>query len=134
MKRFQDTFACKSRAHCVTCRYREGGRAWREGLGAKWLMPDGAPDFECPFGVAWNISEAEAPPRPAQPRRPRKAQPKAIVPPAEAERILGQWFDARQACFGCPSKCKANLTQSGTCSYRRRAKAGIRPACPEGRF
>jgi hypothetical protein len=44
---------CKGRAHCGTCRNREGGRAWRESLGVAFILPAGAPDFPCPYGVPW---------------------------------------------------------------------------------
>ena len=61
------------------------------------------------------------------------AHPRPATTP-EAEAILGEWIDARQSCFGCPDKCEATLSNRGTCGYKAKARAGIRPACPAGRF
>lgn len=55
MKNFTGSSACQSRAHCGACRDREGGRTWREGLAAAFVLPADAPDFACPHGVAWGF-------------------------------------------------------------------------------
>jgi hypothetical protein len=44
---FTASFDCLSRKHCKTCRDREGGRQWRESMGA--------PKGECPHGVPWGF-------------------------------------------------------------------------------
>ena len=44
---------CARRLHCEMCRDREGGREWRTSLGQYFEVPEGAPDFDCPRGLAW---------------------------------------------------------------------------------
>jgi hypothetical protein len=44
---------CARRLHCETCRDRETGREWRKSLGQYFEVPAGAPDFDCPHGLAW---------------------------------------------------------------------------------
>jgi hypothetical protein len=59
MQLFVLTSHCQSRAHCSTCRDKEGGRAWRKSTGQVYTLPE-APagavdpsDFECPYGLPW---------------------------------------------------------------------------------
>lgn len=54
MKLFIDSTACRSMAHCRTCRDREGGRKRRQFWSEHFILPDGAVDFECPFGGRWD--------------------------------------------------------------------------------
>lgn len=44
---------CRTQSFCEKCRDRESGRDWRGSLAAAYVLPDGAPDFDCPYGVAW---------------------------------------------------------------------------------
>lgn len=46
---FTDSHACKSRAHCKSCR---GSRQFRRLLGASYELPGGVVDFGCPRGLA----------------------------------------------------------------------------------
>jgi hypothetical protein len=46
---------CQPGTHCCTCRNREGGRAWRQSLGAAVTLPADAPDFACPYGKPWGV-------------------------------------------------------------------------------
>jgi hypothetical protein len=61
MRLFVDSYACRSRAHCRTCRDLRGGRSWREGLAATYRLPGGAPDWTCPHGVNWGIARPPEP-------------------------------------------------------------------------
>ena len=59
MKRFVDSMACRSRAHCPVCRDREGGRKMRTAWGRRFLLPDDKVDFDCPFGGGWGASPSK---------------------------------------------------------------------------
>lgn len=50
---FVESFDCECRAHCLTCRDVEVGRAWRQQLTAGFTLPGNRVDFPCPHGVAW---------------------------------------------------------------------------------
>ena len=67
MKLFAKTDHCLSRAHCRTCRDREGGQGWRQILALSFTLPSGAPDFECPHGLEWGATpeRVAAEPEPA---------------------------------------------------------------------
>lgn len=54
---FVDTIHCMSKAHCNTCRNKEGGRPWRKGLTSLFVLPDDKVDFECPYGKDWGDSQ-----------------------------------------------------------------------------
>ncbi len=54
---FFETEACTSGTHCSTCRDREGGRSFRIGLARAFVLPDDAPEFECPHGKKWEETE-----------------------------------------------------------------------------
>jgi hypothetical protein len=53
MKAFTQTAACTSGLHCATCRSLEGGRKIRTNWSKRFIMPNEAPDFACPFGKPW---------------------------------------------------------------------------------
>lgn len=55
---FTQTDHCHSRAHCHTCRDKEGGRQWRAAL-RKCFRVDEI-DFECPHDVPWGITSPVA--------------------------------------------------------------------------
>lgn len=57
MNIFIDDDSCKSNIHCVTCRDKEGGRAFRESLGRMFILPVDAPDFVCPYGKDWGFQQ-----------------------------------------------------------------------------
>ena len=48
---FAETPHCRREAHCRTCRDREGGRKWREGIAKRYAV-EGV-DWECPLGHPW---------------------------------------------------------------------------------
>ena len=56
--RLTDSTHCRSRAHCETCRDREGGRATRAHWAKRYALPGGAVDFACPFGGKWGTPPA----------------------------------------------------------------------------
>ena len=58
MTNFFQTIHCLSRAHCVTCRNRNKGHGWREQI-LRVFKTEVSTDFDCPYGVAWEIKEAE---------------------------------------------------------------------------
>jgi hypothetical protein len=70
---------CASRAHCPTCRNKDGGRAWRESLAQAFIVPGDAPDFTCPYGLEWgaNPESIDTSPQPIQPV-PRDQWPLAV--------------------------------------------------------
>lgn len=45
---------CNSRAHCKTCRNKQGGHKWRESLKKAFAVPNDVVDFDCPYGMTWN--------------------------------------------------------------------------------
>jgi len=53
MNIFIENTACKSSVHCATCRDKRDGRSFRESLGNAFILPNDAPDFECPHGKEW---------------------------------------------------------------------------------
>lgn len=75
---FSESYTCRSRLHCLSCRDRCGGRDWRSSLAAGFELPVGAPDFACPHGLPWGLTKAPAPVPPPEP------PPPARVP-------LGKW-------------------------------------------
>jgi hypothetical protein len=77
MKPFAQSNACRSRLHCITCRDREGGRAWRVNVGRSFSLPVDAPDFDCPYGVPWGVSTAPEPEKPPE-TIPREKWPMAV--------------------------------------------------------
>lgn len=87
-KRFIKSAPCKSRAHCQTCRDREGGRQWRLAISEHYQLPGGEVDFECPYGIAWE--DAKPPPAPAN-------------HPAKPERCLRCGGELRG---GCKKRCR----------------------------
>jgi hypothetical protein len=64
MKLFVLSGACRTRAHCQTCRDLEGGRTWRTGLEKFYTMPSGGIDFPCPHNVEWGFKSMSRPPLP----------------------------------------------------------------------
>jgi hypothetical protein len=52
-RRFTQTSHCRGGRHCGACRDLEGGRAWRASLARLFVLPQGAPDFACPYGKGW---------------------------------------------------------------------------------
>lgn len=62
MRNFFKTYACRSFAHCSTCRDLEGGRAWRQSIATACSVPNDAPDFVCPRGLPWGFTTHTEPP------------------------------------------------------------------------
>jgi hypothetical protein len=59
---FEDTEHCLGESHCGTCRDREGGREWRQGLMGLFVLPNDAVDFVCPYGKGWEEGQQNQPP------------------------------------------------------------------------
>ena len=57
MRAFTESIHCCSRAHCITCRDLEGGRAWRSEMARRFRVPGNAVDFDCPDSLPWNVKE-----------------------------------------------------------------------------
>ena len=53
-KKWGSSYHCVSRLHCKTCRYKEGGHAWRESLRKVFELPGDKTDFKCPHGLPWD--------------------------------------------------------------------------------
>lgn len=68
MQLFILTSHCTGKAHCVTCRNKDGGHKWREDLTKTFKLPDNNIDFECPHGVPWGFQWAtvQSTPQPSQ--------------------------------------------------------------------
>lgn len=69
---FTESFDCKCRLHCPTCRDVESGRPWRKQLATAFELPGDRVDFPCPHGVPWT-------PDTGKPGRLKVGQP--IPPP-----------------------------------------------------
>jgi hypothetical protein len=48
---FTDSRACRTEAHCRTCRDLDGGRKWRQSRRRAYTIPED--DFPCPLGHPW---------------------------------------------------------------------------------
>ncbi len=59
---------CPTGEHCAFCRNKEGGRSFRANMAKRFIMPNGAPDFECPSGHAWGAAPEKPAPKPAPSR------------------------------------------------------------------
>ena len=55
---FKDSLICTSFDHCKTCRDREGGKEWRLSNVKLFEVPGNTVDFQCPYGVPWNMSDS----------------------------------------------------------------------------
>jgi hypothetical protein len=108
MTAFTDTTMCQRRTHCPICRQKANGRQWRRTVGRRYALPQGAPDFTCPFGVAWSETDAASPTQ-ADQRIPDE------VPPV---------------CHSCLDRTCPNVT---TCCGGRVSVYLVVP-CPKGRF
>lgn len=116
MTAFADSAACLSRAHCVTCRDRDGGRSWRVSLGRAFTLPQLTIDFDCPYGVPWGIP---APPRPpAAPPATGTPSPASSHSPERIAALRALWAELH-TCVRPSSEWMASFTARVPCGECR---------------
>ena len=112
MKKWIDTFHCRSRAHCRLCRnpqQRQVRAKWAE----RYDLPGGEIDFTCPFGVPWRTIKP--------PKRPPIEAPAYVARRRACEECSGE---VKEACF---------IAHQSACSQRR-ILADPSKECPAGRW
>ncbi len=88
LKLFIDA-VCPTGEHCAFCRDRERGRGFRESMARSFVLPDGAPDFDCPSGHAWGSTPTKPVPKPITSRLPPPASEGQIEAAFTVERRTG---------------------------------------------
>lgn len=106
MRSFVDSYACRSRVHCVACRDPgTGGQAFRTSLGTAYTLPADAPDglFSCPNGITAAAAQAAKPAASIDLDEPAMAERLSVCETCEHSRALADDAPgcALVTCQGC---------------------------------
>ena len=89
VKPFVDSYACRSKAHCTTCRDPgPEGRSFRDSIREHFYTE--TRDFPCPFGGEWGKPPEDAPPPPPKPQTP----PTTLELAANYAKSTARWVKA----------------------------------------